>query len=67
MTKERLTVNIDRGQFEQLQRLAKEHSVSMAWLARHAIARFLSNEAPQTELPFPPTSTDAEHQQGSSA
>ena len=64
-TKERLSVNLDRAQFEQLQRLAEEHSVSMAWLARHAITRFLSNEAVQAELPFPPTLAVAQHERNS--
>lgn len=53
-TKERLTVNIDADQFERLQRLAERHGVSMAWLGRQAIAQFLANEGPQSELPFPP-------------
>lgn len=65
-TKERLSVNLDRAQFEQLQRLAAEHSVSMAWLARHAISRFLSNEAVQAELPFPPA-VAVGHEQRNSA
>ena len=54
-TKERFTVNIDADQLERLQVLAKRHGVSMAWLGRQAIARFLADEAPQSELPFPPT------------
>ncbi|MYE23208.1 MAG: CopG family transcriptional regulator [Gammaproteobacteria bacterium] len=53
-TKERLTVNIDPAQFEQLQRLAEQHAVSLAWLGRHAIARLLAAENIQAELPFPP-------------
>ena len=65
-TKERLTVNIDAAQFEQLQRLAEEHEVSMAWLGRHAIARFLANESLQTEMPFLPVPA-AQRQQKRSA
>ena len=53
-TKERFTVNIDADQFEHLQRLAERHGVSMAWLGRQAIARFLAEQEPQSELPFPP-------------
>ena len=53
-TKERFTVNIDADQFERLQRLAERHGVSMAWLGRQAIARFLAEHGPQSELPFPP-------------
>ena len=53
-TKERFTVNIDADQFERLQRLAERHGVSMAWLGRQAIARFLADQGLQSELPFPP-------------
>ena len=53
-TKERFTVNIDADQFERRQRLAERNSASMAWLGRQAIARFLSEHGPQSELPFPP-------------
>lgn len=52
-TKERFTVNIDADQFERLQRLAERNGVSMAWLGRQAIARFLAEQGPQSELPFP--------------
>lgn len=53
-TKERFTVNVDADQFQRLQRLAERHGVSMAWLGRQAIARFLAEYGPQSELPFPP-------------
>ena len=52
--KERFTVNIDADQFERLQKLAERHGVSMAWPGRQAIARFLDEHGPQSELPFPP-------------
>ena len=55
-TKERFTVNIDADQFERLQRLAERHGVSLAWLGRQAIAQFLADQYPQSELPFPPIS-----------
>ena len=53
-TKERFTVNIDADQLERLQTLAEQHGVSMAWLGRQAIARFLADHGPHPELPFPP-------------
>ena len=51
--KQRLTVNIDPGEYDALQRLAKHHNVSMAWLARQAIVWFLEHGGRQLELPFP--------------
>lgn len=65
-TKERITVNVDAEQFERLQRLAERHDVSMAWLGRQAIARFLAEQEPQAELPFPRAHI-APRQGGSSA
>ena len=52
--KERLTVNLESAEFQELQRLAKEHNVSMAWLGRRAIAWFLEQNNSQRELPFAP-------------
>ena len=65
-TKERFTVNIDAHQFERLQRLAERHGVSLAWLGRQAIAQFLADQEPQSELPFPPINA-APRQRGRSA
>lgn len=53
-TKQRLTVNLEAPEFQELQRLAKQHNVSMAWLGRRAIAWFLEQNNRQRELPFPP-------------
>ena len=52
-TKQRLTVNIEPAEYEELQRLAKQHDVSMAWLARQAIVWFLESGSRQLELPLP--------------
>lgn len=54
-TKERLTVNLETTEYRELQRLAKEHQVSMAWLGRRAIAWFLEQNNGQREFPFPST------------
>ncbi len=51
-TKERLTVNLETTEYRELQRLAKEHQVSMAWLGRRAIAWFLEQNNGQREFPF---------------
>lgn len=56
--KERLTVNLEAAEFQELQRLAKRHSVSMAWLGRRAITWFLEQSHDQRELPFPPSFSD---------
>jgi len=47
-------VNLEAPEFQELQRLAKQHNVSMAWLGRRAIAWFLEQNNSQRELPFPP-------------
>ncbi len=52
--KERLTVNLEAVEFQELQKLAKRHNVSMAWLGRRAIVWFLERENSQRELPFSP-------------
>lgn len=51
-TKDRLTVNLDRVEYSQLQELAKRHGVSMAWLVRQAVARLLKQHQ-QREFQFP--------------
>ncbi len=50
--KERLTVNLEAEEYRELQVLARQHKVSMAWLGRRAIISFLEQNA-QRELPFP--------------
>ena len=52
-TKQRLTVNLETDEYQELQRLAMQHNVSMAWLGRRAIAWFLDQNDSQRELPFP--------------
>jgi len=54
VTKQRLTVNLEAPEFQELQRLAKQHNVSMAWLGRRAIVWLLEQNNSQRELPFPP-------------
>lgn len=56
--KERLTVNLEATEYQELQRLAKQHSVSMAWLGRRAITWFLEQSDDQRELPFPANFSD---------
>lgn len=51
-SKERVTVNLDTAEYRELQGLAKEHNVSMAWLGRRAIMLLLE-QSKQRELPFP--------------
>lgn len=51
-TKDRLTVNLDPTEYRELQELAKDHNVSMAWLGRQAIARLLEQYR-QREFQFP--------------
>ena len=52
--KQRLTVNLEAPEFRELQALARQHDVSMAWLGRRAITWFLEQYNSQRELPFPP-------------
>ena len=51
-SKERLTVNIEKDEYQELQELAKRHNVSMAWLGRAAITRLLE-QYKQREFQFP--------------
>ena len=57
-TKERLTVNLEADDYRELRRIAEQHSVSMAWLGRRAIERFLEQSNSQRELPIPLPSND---------
>ena len=54
-TKQRLTVNLEAAEFRELQRLAEQHSVSMAWLGRRAIVSLLDQNNSQREIPFLPS------------
>lgn len=51
-SKERLTVNLEKSEYLELQELAKENNVSMAWLGRQAITRLLE-QYKQEEFQFP--------------
>ena len=51
-TKARITVNIEAAHYEHLRRLASEHKVSMAWLARQAIGYFLEASKSDPEFAF---------------
>jgi len=51
-SKERLTVNLEKSEYLELQELAKENNVSMAWLGRQAITRLLAQHK-QEEFQFP--------------
>lgn len=50
--KERLTVNLEADDYRELQRIAQQHGISMAWLGRRAIERFLEQSNSQRELPL---------------
>ena len=45
--KERISVNVDPAEREQLERLARDHDVSLAWITRRALKSYLA-------APFPP-------------
>ena len=51
-TKERLTVNLGSVEYGELQELARQHGVSMAWLGRQAVTRLLQ-QYKQREFQFP--------------
>lgn len=51
-SKGRITVNLEAAEYRELQELARQHNVSMAWLGRRAIVTFLEQNR-QRELPFP--------------
>lgn len=50
--RERVTVNLPKAQHEELQALAKQHRVSMSWIAQKAIERLLDQHR-QREFRFP--------------
>lgn len=54
-TKQRLTVNLEATELRELQRLAEQHNVSMAWLGRRAIVSLLEQNNSQREIPFLPS------------
>ncbi|MDE0037041.1 MAG: hypothetical protein OXU77_05680 [Gammaproteobacteria bacterium] len=48
-------MNIDRAQYKQLRRLARDNDVSVAWIARRALRIFLANPDPALDLQGMPT------------
>ena len=48
----RITVNLGKAQHQELQTLAKQHNVSMSWIAQVAIERLLDQHK-QREFQFP--------------
>ena len=51
-SKERLTVNLEKSEYLELQELARGNNVSMAWLGRQAIIRLLEQYR-EEEVQFP--------------
>jgi len=51
-SKNRISVNLDPIEYAELQELAKQHNVSMAWAGRQAIIRLLE-QYKQREFQFP--------------
>ena len=51
-SRERITVNLGKAQHRELQALAKQHKVSMSWIAQVAIERLLEQHK-QREFQFP--------------
>lgn len=51
-SRERITVNLGKAQHQELQALAKQHNVSMSWIAQVAIDRLLDQHK-QREFQFP--------------
>lgn len=52
----RLSVTLDEHEYDELAGMSDKHRVSMAWLARHAIAEFMDryrNEELQLPLRLP--------------
>lgn len=42
----RTTVSIPADDYEELERLAEKNRVSVAWVVRHAVNKYLAAEAP---------------------
>lgn len=51
-SKNRISVNLSEHEYEELQAVARQHDVSMAWLARQAICAFLSTANIKSQLPL---------------
>ena len=48
----RTSVVLPEEAYERVQRMAAANDVSIAWVIRHAVQRFLDSHEYQTELPF---------------
>ncbi|MFG0339724.1 ribbon-helix-helix protein, CopG family [Pseudomonas sp. zjy_13] len=55
MKSSRTTISLTPGQLEQLQALADQHGLSLAWVVRQAISEFLARlEQPANFNPLAP-------------
>ena len=55
-SKNRITVNLDADEYQELLAISQQQHISMAWLGRQAIIRLLEQyrqEEPQLALSFP--------------
>ena len=48
----RTSVILDDEQYGKLNAVAAQNDVSIAWVIRHAVGKFLDNYGDQTELPL---------------
>ena len=48
----RTSVILDEEQYEKLNAVAAQNDVSIAWVIRHAIGKFIDDYGDQTELPL---------------
>ncbi len=48
----RTSVILDKEQYGKLNAVAAQNDVSIAWVIRHAIGKFLEDHSDQTELPL---------------
>jgi hypothetical protein len=50
--KHRIAINLDDGEFSELDAMADRHDVSLSWIGRQAVLEFLSRYKDQ-QLPLP--------------
>lgn len=61
MSTSRITVSFKVKDHRELQKLADENDVSIAWVVRKAVNEYLErNSTPQSELTFEPTERDVQ-------
>lgn len=58
-SKNRMTVNLDDQEYQELHAMSQEHQVSMAWLGRQAILKLL-DQYKQNEIQLPLRFADKE-------